>query len=225
VPLPIQSGSITDRLRNFFRIRGKTAFALDEIVAPVVLVQDLTKGPYQAGVTPCAGRQEVITNTGSLWSIALLLNDKAGSLTPVLGNQFQGRSFSLTWAEIQAKDVSTPGDLLDIQIALGKRSDVVAAGVPTGARVMTQIQGNDGSLSVPVEMFFYNNASLGSEIFWRGLLGDNTNALGSRRTIDAEPSVTIGPEDAIIITTGIIATAGGEIIYTNYRGFYQEQPS
>jgi len=63
VPIPIQSASLTERLRKFFRIRGKTGFVLDEVVAPVVLVQDLTLGPYQSGVTPAAGE-----TSGIRWS-------------------------------------------------------------------------------------------------------------------------------------------------------------
>jgi len=223
VPYPIQSGSLTDRLRKFFRIRGRTGFQLDEMVAPVVIVQDLTKGPYQAGVSPAAGVERVLTAGGTPWAFAVILNDKAGSITPVLGNQFEGRSFSFTWVEIQ--NINFPaGELDNIELRLATRAAVLAAGVPTGAKSLVGIQNNDGSLKLPVEIFTFDSVSIPGADLWRGLLGDNTNTLGSRRAFeDVQPNITIGPDDALVFTTAT-STFGNEIQLA-VRGFYQEQPS
>jgi len=224
MPIPIQSGSMSDRLRRFFRIRGKTNFQLDEIVAPVVLVQDLTQGPYLAGVTPAATRARIQLSGPNFWSFAVLLNDKPGSLTPILGNQFNNRSFSFTWAEIVNIAGFTAAELSDLRLGLAKRSDVVAAGVPLSAFSFSSIQNNDGTVFVPVESFQYEVAITNVSI-WRGLLGDNTNVAGSRREFDnIQPNITIGPDDALVLTTGLAGMAAG-IITANYRGFYQEQPA
>jgi len=225
VPLPIQSGSITERLRKFFRIRGKTAFALDEIVAPVVVVQDLTKGPYQAGVTPAAGTQKLGVSDQARWSFAIILNDKPGSITPVLDAQFNARSFSFTWAEFQNIGLLAV-DLTDLSLNLVPRSTVVAAGVPTNASSLVSIQNNNGSVKIPVEIFTFAAEITGTQI-WRGILGDNLNTPGSRRTLeDIKPNITIGPEDALIFTSGQASSAGQEeFILMSVRGFYQEQPA
>lgn len=47
MPQPIQTAGISDRLRRFFRLRGRTGFQLDETVVPVVNVQDLDNPLYR----------------------------------------------------------------------------------------------------------------------------------------------------------------------------------
>jgi len=225
VPYPIQSGSITERLRKFFRIRGKTSFQLDEMVAPVVLVQDLTQGPYQAGVTPAAATITINVPNGNISGTAIILNDKTGSVTPVLGNQFEGRSFSVTWLEIQyLANVNETEALLDCELSLANRG-VLSALTPDQNSQLVSIQNNDGGQHVPVEMFGFNAGIFGaSSPIWRGALGNNLNILGSRRTIEPFPHITIGPVDAIIFRPGPIPTNSGNIILS-MRGFYQEQPA
>jgi len=226
MPLPIQSGSMTERLRKFFRIRGKTAFALDEIVAPVVLVQDLTVGPYQAGVTPAAG--EIIwspAGTTNPFSVALMLNDKPGSITEILDRQFNNRSFSVTYLEMQNVNQPTPQFLAELTLVLASRADVFATGVPSDSSTLTSIQDNDGTLGVPVELFNFAAADAGAsgKVIWRGFLGDNTNTLGSRRTIEPTPQVTIGPDDALVFASGNIGQLVDILLHV--RGFYQQQPA
>jgi len=224
VPYPIQSGSITDRLRKFFRIRGKTDFALDEMVAPVVIVQDLTVGPYQAGVTPAAGTLSAnFLNTGGS-AVALILNSKPGSVTEKLDRQFDGRSFSVSWIEIQNALGVASEIMTDLQLFVAPRS-LVFAGVPTNNATFFSIQENDGSRRVPVELFeFFAGLSPTTGRIWRGLLGDNLNTLGALRIIEPEPAITIGPEDALVMVS-IDSTTLDQVIRISMRGFYQEQPS
>jgi len=225
VPFPIQSASITDRLRKFFRIRGKTSFSLDEVVAPVVLVQDLTKGPYQAGVTPAAGVVREFVGAAGSFSFAFLLNDKPGSLTPVLDRQFDDRTFSFTWAEIANVEIAAPGPLPDLALRLASRADVLASGVPTAAASLVSIQENDGSIKIPVEIFVFDAALIPGVDIWRGQLGDNTNTLGVRRTFpDVQPNITIGPKDALLFVS-LTGAAPGVEVAVSARGFYQEQPA
>jgi len=230
VPYPIQSGSISDRLRKFFRIRGKTSFSLDEMVAPVVLVQDLTKGPYQAGVTPAAGAARLTAAPGpgptDGWSFGVMLNDKPGSITPVLDLQFDERSFSFTWAQIENAGGFAVGELDELELKLTTRANVIAAGVPTDSQRLVSIQGSDKARDIPVEIFEWDFVSISGKLLWRGLLGDNTNTVG--RTMIFEeiiPSITIGPEDVLVFTTrNVNAQTAGEIRMA-VRGFYQEQPA
>jgi len=214
---------MSDRLRKFFRIRGKTSFVLDEVVAPVVLVQDLTQGPYQAGVTPAAG-QNLLTPGLAFWSFAILMNDKPGSLAPVLPSQFDGRSFSFTQAEVQNTGVIVTA-LDDLSLQLVPRSAVIAAGAPSSATNLFSIQNNDGTKTVPVEVFTFPAAFIPGGILWRGILGDNTNTLGSRREFEnLKPNITIGPNDALVFASGNATGTGGNILLS-VRGFYQEQPA
>jgi len=196
------------------------------MVAPVVIVQDLTKGPYQSGVTPAAGTVDLLLNGINNGAMAIILNDKLGSVTQVLGNQFDGRSFSVTNLEIQSSplDPAVTEVLEALQLSVAPRANVFA-GVPTSSDQLTSIQENDGSLLVPVEMFAFSTGLSPGSIFWRGLLGDNTNTLGSRRTFDPQPELTIGPKDAIIFRHGILPLTTGQRIIISVRGFYQQQPS
>jgi len=233
VPIPIQSGSLSDRLRNFFRIRGKTSFVLDEVVAPVVLVQDLSKGPYQAGVTPAAANQTLVplaTATG--WAFAIILNDKLGSVTPVLPRQFDGRSFSFTYADIVNREPPIPAvEMEDVRLRLGNRAAVVAAGIPTASRQFANIQTNrpnadSPQLTIPVEIFAFNAAVVNGSTIWSGNFGDNTNTVGSRKVFeDIIPNITIGPNDALIVSNLTSPQASAGIVSIALRGFYQEQPS
>lgn len=226
MPIPIQSGSLTDRLRKFFRLRGKSGFSLDEVVAPVVLVQDLTQGPYQAGVTPAAGERRLVNQgIGTDWAFAIMLNDKVGSVTPVLGAQFDDRSFSFTNAEVQANGFDA-ADLADLRLNLTSRANVVAAGVPTEAVQLSSIQNNDGTKKVPVEIFVYDNAAIVAiSRLSRFALGDNTNTLGSRRSFEnLKPNITIGPKDVLTFSPAAAITVVGGSMFMSVRGFYQEQP-
>jgi len=47
MPLPIQQGSVADRLRNFLKITGRAATSVDEVLVPIISVQDLDQMPYR----------------------------------------------------------------------------------------------------------------------------------------------------------------------------------
>jgi len=230
VPYPIQLGPITDRMRKFFRIRGRTNFQLDEIVAPVTIIQDLTKGPYQAGVTPAAG---TITHTvvqprlGALASVNILLNDKAGSVTPNLGKNFVGRSFSFTWMEI-TNITSLVGvgaaEATDMVLRLSDRVGSFNGAIGANGN-MVGIQENDGSGVIPVEMFSMTDLASAGASIWRSLLGDNDNTLGILRQYEPEPQITIGPNEVLVLTLVPVADMVTQIYRVNFRGYYQEQPS
>jgi len=216
---------MTERLRKFFRIRGKTAFALDEIVAPVVLVQDLTQGPYQAGVTPAAGTIFFTVIQAGGTGVALVLNDKAGSLTPILDSQFDNRSFSVTNIDLQIFDdnVLAVVAMRDILISVHSRIAVASAGVPDVSASLFSIQNNDGSLAIPVELFaFEAGLGPGSGIL-RTALGDNINAAGAQRTIEPVPQVTIGKSDALVMSFQASAVTDQQI-FVSIRGYYQSNP-
>ena len=65
MPTPIQSSSVTAKLRSFFRLRGRQIFSLDETVVPTAQVEDLTAAPYR-------GNHQVRWKTGRLFNPAIL---------------------------------------------------------------------------------------------------------------------------------------------------------
>jgi len=221
MPYPIQLGPLTDRLRKFFRLRGKTGFMLDEVVVPVALVQDLTKGPYQSGITPCGTG---FTFRGGLTgnpALGIVMNEKPGSLQPLLPN-FQDKTFSLTWLSIAAVAGNT-GDI-DLQVFLVPRANL-AAQVPSASRRMISIQNNDGTLTVPVELFEFDTGGIStpsaSEL-WRSTLADPTSATSTFDPVlqyEPEPNVTIGTKDAIVL----VMLGNSQLINVSLRGFYQQQ--
>lgn len=48
MPTPIQSSSVTKKLRDFFRLRGRQIFTLDETVVPTAQIEDLTSAPFRS---------------------------------------------------------------------------------------------------------------------------------------------------------------------------------
>jgi len=225
MPYPIQLGPLTDRLRKFFRIRGKSAFMLDEVVVPVALVQDLTKGPYQAGVTPCAaGFLMPAGNIALNPSTAVLLQDKPSTLTPVLPGSFDNDTYSMTWVEISSEAVNLTDQ--EVRMGLINRSALTAF-VATQAQRLLSIERNDGTQTVPVEMQFYDDpvVLLTSQTLWRGTLaapsGPNVN-IATLLVYEPEPQITIGPDDVIVFQT---VPGGTNRINISIRGFYQQQPA
>lgn len=66
MPTPIQSSSITAKLRSFFRLRGRQIFTLDETTVPMVTVEDLTGAPYR-------GNHQVRFKVGQRFNPAILV--------------------------------------------------------------------------------------------------------------------------------------------------------
>jgi len=229
MPYPIQLGPLTERLRKFFRLRGKTAFMLDEVVVPVAMVQDLTVGPYQAGVTPVAFTVKFTILPGFTNQCAVFLNAKAGTIAALEGEEFKGRSFSVTWVEMQllTRVDGTGGPPYFIELFLIPRSREVANVQPiTAAARAVSIQNNDGSRTLPVNILCHDQGGLfftADEQIWQGILGNNTNTLGSRRTIEPQPNVTIGRDDAILVQMLNPTSAFDGDLSISIRGFYQDQ--
>lgn len=222
MPTPIQLGSLTDRLRKFLRIRGKLPLLLDEVVVPTVLIQDLTVGPYQAGVTPASGSIDLSLTTIVNNTIAVFLQDKPQSITPVLGDQFEGRSFSTTWIDMQAID---PNIIETVVMELTDRARLVAAGIPVKQIELISIQENPNGLTVPVAMATFPATTIipTSGPLWQGRLeGISANNSPTVRIIEPIPQNTIGPEDVIIVR---FISSGAAQLFFNIRGFYQQQPS
>lgn len=195
----------------------------------MVLVQDLSKGPYQSGVTPGAGTARATISAGAQrWSFAIMLNDKPGSVTPVLPRQFNNRTFSFTMAELQNIDLGALEND-DIYLTIVDRATVVA-GTPITADNLISIQGGDKKPPgiIPVEIFTFRT-QLGAAFprIWQGAIGDNTNTLGSRRLFDnIQPNITIGPNEALVFSTNKDQGVGGIFgMFASVRGFYQEQPA
>jgi len=160
--------------------------------------------------------------------LAILLNDKAGSITPILGDQFADRSFSFTWVELQNRNVQGVTQFVDdIQFSIVRRAAVVAAGVPDSNAVLQEIQTIKSLGPIPVEMYGYDDGPATGEVTWRGILGDNTNTLGSRRTLEPTPEITIGPDTALLlrVPAGSLDQTAGASISVSVRGFYQQQPA
>jgi len=228
MPYPIQLGPLTERLRKFFRLRGKTNFMLDEVVVPVAMVQDLTVGPYQAGVTPVAFTVKFLQLPGFTNQCAVFLNPKAGTIQAI-GDTFKGRSFSVTWIEVQllVRMDGTLGPPYFIEVYLIPRSRELANVQPiTAASTAVSIQNNDGSRLLPVQILCHDMGGLlflQPEKIWEGILGNNTNTLGSRRTIEPQPNVTIGPDDAILVQLLNGGSTFDADLSISLRGFYQEQ--
>jgi len=228
MPYPIQLGAVTDRLRNFFRLRGKTTFMLDEVVVPVTMVQDLTKGPYVAGVTPAAAEINVTVDIINQAGVAILLNTKVGSLIPTaaIKQPLAGKSFSVKSIEWQNTGAAVPRAFL-LYINRTQLEGIVA--VPTISRGFNKILfGGAGGIitkQVSAEMFVWEDTTglvtSTNQRIWSGELAASPG-IGSLRIFEPDPPATIGPEDALILLMDAATAAPSRLIV---RGWFNEQVS
>ncbi len=219
MPIPIQLGAITDRLRRFLRIRGGVRLSLDETLVPTVQVQDLTKGPYQAGVSPAAG---TIVSPGTVGGQVLLyINPDAGAvIQATLENdtRFIGRSFSLTAIELKARTAGAAR----YRVGTVPR-DIITGATLTTRKALVNVQQGNGLLIVPVILATVTAIpfvlfSTVSEWFHSQQLGD-ISAAAIPIPIPSSPATVIDITTALIIEE----TVAGALFDVNVRGFYQEQ--
>lgn len=224
MPIPIQLGSLTTRLRNFLRIRGRVRLQLDETVVPTVQVQDLTVGPYQAGVTPSG----VSINMGGAVGrqFVVFLNPDtaippAADLTEDI--RFIGRSFSITGMQLINRTVN----LGRIRVGLIPRGSL---GAPTLSAIkqLIPIQNGNGLQRVPVVVgtiiaIPFAIFPAAQEIF-RGELYPNVGAGAVGPTIipAGDPEITLESTDVLIVEE--LLGIGGGVMDFSLRGVYQEQP-
>jgi len=217
VPLPIQVGSVTDRLRRFFRIRGRSSFQLDEIVVPVTMIQDLSKGPYQAGVSPASGHDTLASGIGN--QLAILINPN--QTLPIQANlandiNFIGRSFTITGLQVAGQD----GSNIRCRVGLVPRANVTAANVST-IQGVNKTQDTPGFPPVPVVIV--GVVAIAFIIF---PAVQETWQMGQ---VPREPlsmiippqGITIRSTEALVLETPV---ASG-VLDVNVVGFYQEQPN
>lgn len=227
MPLPIQLGSLTDRLRKLFRIVGRTRFTLDETVVPVVLVQDLTVGPYQAGVIPAAG--------GIIWDnllvagsqVVLLLNpDDVAILGGSLGDQFEGRSWTSLQLEVWNRSTTF---LASVQVHITRRDLLPGPAADIHQLVQTQQDlpsdiptTPPGAHVVPVVMAEFPGGG------WvvnadQLLMEANVGAVTSSTDRFKIPPFTLGPTEVVVITS-VTGPAANNSMFLNGYGFYKQEP-
>ena len=216
MPLRIQSGSITTQLREFFRLRGRTEFQLDETVVPIVLLKDLS---------PALG--EIPASSGIIWTnpapgsgqVALLLNPDATTLQPLLDPvAFDGR----TWTSEQAEVTNRSSNFLAaVRAHIVSRNNVLAPGPPTSIVQLTETRENaTGLRQVPVVMAEFAAGGIAFaaqqliQHFDIGIVGGTAG----RRLL---PPFTLGPDEALLVT---VITPLAASLFLNAHGSYNPQP-
>jgi len=219
VPIPIQLGSLTTRLRQFLRIRGRVRLQLDETVVPTVQVQDLTVGPYLAGVQPAAGTLPSPGVVGG--QVCLFFNVSGTAFEPILPElPFAGRSFTLTGLQIVRR---TQG-AIRIRIGTVPRTTLSASTFAT-IRLLRDVQEQTGFGTVPVVLATVAAIPfvvLAAAVEW--FHEEMTLGLGDGETVmhvPMAPGNTIDQAVAIVIEE----TVAGALFDVNVRGVYQQQPS
>ena len=216
MPIPIQEGSVTTQLREFFRLRGRLKFWMDETIVPIVQLKDLN---------PALG--QVPGSSGLVWTnpaagsgqAALLLNPDAATLQIQLAEvPFEGRTYASDQTELTNRSSTFLGDAL---VHIVSRSNVLAPGQPTSMVQLTQTEENATGLErIPVVMAEY--AAGGIAFSAAQLIAEfdigTVNTQQARRLL---PPFTIGPDEAVLVT---IVTAGAASLFMNSFGSYSPQP-
>jgi len=219
MPIPIQLGSLTTRLRNFLRIRGRVRLQLDETVVPTVQVQDLTRGPYIAGVQPAAG---TLVSSGTVGGQTVIFLNPTATLPMVASlaadDRFAGVSFSITALELRQRVAG----LSRYRVGIVPRTLLTAATLVTSrlcvdvsAKLQTPVLTTVPVLiaTVPVIPLVVFGAA---NEWWHG----ETTLAGELASVPQFPATTIDRESALIIEF-LVANALTDV---SVRGTYQTQP-
>lgn len=227
MPLPIQLGSLTDRLRKLFRIVGRTRFTLDETVVPVVVVQDLTQGPYQAGVLPAAG--------GLIWDnllvggsqcVILLNPDDVALLLNLAFLDFEGRSWTSESLTVWNRSTNF---LASVQVHITRRD--LLPGPAGDIHQLVQTQQNlpadipttpPGAHVVPVVLAEFPAGGIvvnADQLIMEGNVGAVTSAT-DRLTI---PPFILGPAEMLVVTS-VTGPVANNSMFLNASGFYKQEP-
>ena len=215
MPLPIQLGSLTTRLRNFFRIRGRLQLMLDEVVVPTVQVQDLTVGPYQAGVLPAAGTQVDVGGAGH--QMVIMLSPSLALVPPLINTDdaFIGRSFSITELEIRQRAAG----LSRLRIGTVPRGVALAATFTVAKNLLNVQQG--GGLQ-PVPVVIYNVPAIPFVVFPVVQEWFHAESILATQNVEVpteRPETTIDRATALVIEFPLANVLSD----VNVRGIYQEQ--
>lgn len=228
MPTPIQSSSITKKLRSFFRLRGRQIFTLDETAVPVVAVEDLTSAPYR-------GNHQVRWKVGNRFT----LNATAGRVFMVIVNTSRAAFMNLEKVpgvaviesvEMQLNGSPVPVAARDWVFSLVHHQGILNS-VEPGAAITTICSDVDEAVIVPVPAL-----GVRGQVPVR-LTGVNENVapslgvllrLGRFRVADDPPGtiyrpipceqVTIGDNVALLMRNSGIATAGS--LNVNVSGGY-----
>lgn len=222
MPIPIQIGSLTDRLRRFLRIRGRVKLQLDEIVVPTVQVQDLTVGPYLAGVEPCAGNFAIAIPAAAPSQFVIYLNPDA-AIPPVADLttdvRFIGRSFTMESLMLSQRGSVNyrwriglvPRGLM-LGATLGTTKQLLS--VQDGAGILNPVPVVIGAIiAVPFVLFAAPN-----EFFSATQVGVPEIPI----EMPSRPGTTITTEQVIVCEQ---VNAGAGTMDLSIRGTYQSQPS
>lgn len=221
MPLPIQLGSLTDRLRKLFRITGRTRFALDETVVPVVVVQDLTVGPYQAGVIPAAGTISFQTLTAGS-QVAIMMNPGSVALLDTETDEFRGRSWTTDILELLNRSAEF---LVWSAFIVDRNTAIPPIAVPASIVSLVETQLNRfGDRRVPVVLAEYPGGLIvtpAAKRIWQ----QATNSTGTARdSFRLPPGIVLGPTEALVFDNPFGPAAASNAIL-NASGIYQPQPA
>jgi hypothetical protein len=224
MPTPIQSSSITAKLRSFFRLRGRQIFTLDETSVPVVQVEDLTDAPYREGhqvrwMVGALFQPDVvalrnfliIVNTASLGVITLARVPGVAVI-----ERMTIRQDSITPNDAQRWDVeltSHAGLIGQFEVPTmitARASNVDSPSNPTGTNI---VQGQ-----VPIQLIGAAEAAV--PVFGTQLVLGQANPNNGEDVYDVllGAHVVIGDNVALTLTNRSVATAG--IVWVNVVGSY-----
>ena len=192
---------------------------LDETVVPTVQVQDLTVGPYLAGVQPAAC---TLPSPGVVGGQVVIFFNTDATMPPDANlaedNRFIGRSLTITSLELVRR---TQG-AIRIRIGTVPRTTITASVFPT-AKLFRDTQQGTGLTSVPVVLatvaavafvplpavqeWFHEEMTLG--------LGDANTVI----SVPVVPGLVLDRLTAIVIEE----TVAGALFDVNARGIFQTQ--
>ena len=223
MPTPIQSSSVTAKLRSFFRLRGRQIFTLDETVVPTAQVEDLTAAPYRANhqVRFKMGTRIAVDSVPTRGHFIIINTSPLGlasvSLAPVAGVAV------IEEIELRQEVVIAPGGAQNLIISLVSHQGLLASldfigqqveaatnvdnAVNTGAAAGEIIGQAPINLVGAAEALLFVIGDLGATL-QLGSLTLPTFATGITTRLLPAQQVTIGDNVALLIHSAAAATAG-----------------
>jgi len=241
MPQPIQDAGLSDRLRRFFKLRGRTSFQLDETVVPVVVLETLS-GPYYPiknifarGRSPAKG--SAVANTTFQSQAAIYFGPFVDpQVASPLPGVFTIDSISVSLDELQGTLMTpTVSEPIQFQVLLAAKKEVLlGAGIgppdfEAGLAYVSDWPTGNTRKRVPVVSAAWNERFSGTAAgttiaeFILGVPGPSTQLVGGLSTglglaFDGVGAVIVSP-----VKASPLAGSEGVGFIVNWAGHYDSE--
>lgn len=204
MPLEIQRGELTDRLRRFFGITGRVPSQLDETVVPVANLQQLDQPPYRLSERGFSLNDELAAAVGFPSMLVATIPLPGGVVTPTRG--------AMVVTQIHLANPNAGAAAVTLRISFNQVGTVAGWTLRQQAFDLDRVVNSVGTdVRLPPRLYARNDVAIVGFEMDRWTLTATTGDV--MQTLN--PPIVCGPGVELII-----AGANNAIIRGTFRGVY-----